>query len=369
MADTLRRQAATPSKLRNDIDFGRSDGVIARLRSEVDGQARLIRQQAAALAHSRKIFERASAAAKIGVWECSLLDQRLTWTDQVYEIFELPRRSRLFREQILEFYSPASLKALQEVRSKAIAERGGFSLDAEITTAKGRRRWMRLTATVECEDGAPIRIFGMKQDITEEKTLTERLRRLADFDALTGLANRSAFQAKLSSVEEHQADRVPFGALLLVDLDGFKQINDTFGHASGDEFLRKVAERLTNLCRDPDFVARLGGDEFAVLLRAHLGQDEIERVAGQIVEVLREPVEGYDWPFKVGASVGIARIDTSNPVELFKKADAALYAAKAAGRNTFRMFASVGFDAALMMPKAPRYSTMGSGDFTATRAS
>jgi diguanylate cyclase (GGDEF)-like protein len=370
MATPLRRQAApAQSKARDDIDLGRAAAEIARLRGELEGQARLISQQAAALAHSRKIFERASAAAKIGVWECNLPDQSLTWTDQVYKIFEIPRGSPLFREQILECYSPASLSALREVRSKAIAERGGFNLDVEITTAKGRRRWIRLTATVECENGVPVRIFGMKQDITEEKALYERLRYLADFDVLTGLANRSAFQTKLAGIEGRQGDQLPFGALLLVDLDGFKQINDTFGHASGDEFLKSVGERLANVCRDPDFVARLGGDEFAVLLRAHLSQDEIENVAGQIVEVLREPVEGYDWPFKVGASVGIARIDTSNPIELFKKADAALYAAKAAGRDTFRTFGSVGFDAALMTPNAPPYSAMAPRTFAVTRSS
>ena len=351
------------------MDLGRAAAEIARLRGELEGQARLIRQQTAALAHSRKIFERASAAAKIGVWECSLPDETLSWTDQVYEIFEIPRGSSLFREQILECYSPASLRALHDLRSKAIAERGGFNLDAEITTAKGRRRWIRLTATVECEDGAPVRIFGMKQDITEEKALYERLRYLADFDVLTGLANRSAFQAKLAGVEEHHTDQVPFGALLLVDLDGFKQINDTFGHAFGDEFLKSVAGRLMKVCCDPDFVARLGGDEFAVLLRTRPSHDEIEKIAGRIVEALREPVEGYGWPFKVGASVGIARIDTSNPVELFKQADAALYAAKAAGRDSFRTFGSVGFDAPPMTASAPPYNAMSAGAFTATRAS
>jgi diguanylate cyclase (GGDEF)-like protein len=323
------------------MDFGSAAAEIARLRAELEAQACLIRQQAASLAHSRKIFERASAAARIGVWECSLPDEKLSWTDQIYDIFEIPRGSVPDRQQILRYYSRDSLKTLQEVRSKAIAERGGFNLDAEITTAKGRRRWIRVTATVECEDGVVVRIFGMKQDITEEKTLYERTRYLADFDVLTGLANRSSFQAKLSGLDERQADGAPFSALLLVDLDGFKQVNDTFGHALGDECLKSVAERLANVCREPDFVARVGGDEFAVLLGARLSENEIEKVAEQIVEALRRPLDGRDWPFKVGASVGIALIDTSNPIELFKKADAALYAAKAAGRDTFRLFSSV----------------------------
>jgi diguanylate cyclase (GGDEF)-like protein len=349
MSATPRHHVASlePHVLR-DIDFGRSAVEIARLQGELEAQARLIRQQTASLAHSRKIFERASAAARIGVWECSLPDETLTWTDQVYEIFELPRDLTPVREQILKFYSPESLQTLEAARSKAIAERSGFILDAEITTAKGRRRWIRLTATVECENGAAVRIFGMKQDITEEKTLYERMRYLADFDVLTGVANRSSFQARLCGLEERQAEGAPLSALLLIDLDGFKQINDTFGHALGDEYLRSVAQRLTDVCHEPNFVARIGGDEFAVLLGPDLTQDEIEEIAGHIVEALREPMEGCDWPFKVGASVGIARVDTSNPVELFKKADAALYAAKAAGRNTFRMFSSLGSENARM---------------------
>jgi hypothetical protein len=248
-------------------DSSSATAEIARLRAELEAQACLIRHQAASLAHSRKIFERASAAAKIGVWECSLPDETLSWTDQVYDIFEIPRGSPPEREQILRYYSHDSLRTLQEVRSRAIAERGGFILDAEITTAKGRRRWIRVTATVECEDGVAVRIFGMKQDITEEKTLYDRTRYLADFDVLTGVANRGSFQARLSDIDERQADGASFGALLLIDLDGFKQINDTFGHALGDECLRSAAERLTNVCREHDFVARIGGDEFAVLLR------------------------------------------------------------------------------------------------------
>ncbi len=313
---------------------------IARLRAELHAQACIIRQQAKSLSHSRKIFERASAVARIGVWECSLPDETLSWSDQVYDIFEVPRGSVPDRNQILTYYSPDSLKALHEVRSRAIAELGGFTLDAEIVTAKGRPRWIRLTATVECEDGVAVRIFGMKQDITEQKILYDRTRYLADFDVLTELPNRSSFQSRLSVLGERRADGVPFSALLLVDLDGFKQINDTFGHAFGDECLKSAAERLRSVCRECDFVARIGGDEFAVLLGAGLNQDEIEKVAEQIVEALRKPMGGHDRPFKVGASVGIARIDDCEPVELFKKADAALYAAKASGRGVFRMFGS-----------------------------
>lgn len=322
-----------------------SDGEsVASLRAALDAQARVIREQAAALAHSRKIFDSASATARIGVWECNLADEALTWTDQVYDLFEIPRGAPLDRQHLLTFYTPQSLREMSEARDRAIAERSGFTLDAEIITASGRRRWMRLTATVECENGAPVRIFGMKQDITEEKLLSDRLRYLAEFDAMTGLANRSSFQVRLDRLNTGAAP--PFTALLLIDLDGFKQINDLFGHALGDECLKEVAARLKTVCRKTDFVARIGGDEFAVLANAGLAQGDIEVIAKRIVATVGQPIQRAGRSFKIGASVGIAHIDTDTIAELFTQADAALYAAKAAGRTTYRVFHQDMMDAA-----------------------
>ncbi|HEV2572496.1 MAG TPA: diguanylate cyclase [Beijerinckiaceae bacterium] len=312
--------------------------IITRLRAELETQTQFIREQSAALAHSRKIFDRASAAARIGVWECNLADEALTWTDQVYDLFELPRGAPLDRQNLLTFYTPESLRLLHERRGRAIAERGGFSLDAEIITAKGRHRWIRITATVECENGAPVRIFGMKQDVTEEKILSDRLRHLAEFDVMTGLANRTTFQAHLEALGKDEAAPAPFSALLLIDLDGFKQINDQFGHALGDECLKEAAQRLQTVCATARLVARIGGDEFAVLLDASLSDRAIETVAERIVAAIRQPIQRGLWSFKMGASVGIARIGTRQVSELFTQADAALYAAKAGGRDTFRVF-------------------------------
>jgi diguanylate cyclase (GGDEF)-like protein len=155
---------------------------------------------------------------------------------------------------------------------------------------------------------------------------------------MTGLANRSQFQSRLAQSREHGGEGKPIGALLLVDLDGFKQVNDTFGHAVGDECLKETAMRLARVCRDAELVARIGGDEFAVLAAAHLDRDAIERLAAEIVEIVGRPVDLCGRSFKIGASVGIALAEGREPSDLFKQADTALYAAKAGGRNTFRMF-------------------------------
>ncbi|MCA0048069.1 diguanylate cyclase [Mesorhizobium sp. B283B1A] len=307
---------------------------IARLKAEVAAQAALIARQDVSLAHSRKIFDRASVAARIGVWECSLPDEQLTWTDVVYDLFDLPRGSVLDRKAALECYPQSSRKVLETMRGRAIEERGGFTLDAEITTFAGRSRWIRITATVECEEGVPVRIFGMKQDITEEKILSDRMRYLAEFDAMPGLANRGRFQARLAHADESRA----LGALLLVDLDGFKAVNDTFGHVVGDECLKAAAERLAGGCGEAELVARVGGDEFAVLLGPHLDRSAVSSVARRLIEVMGKPLAVRGQSLRLGASIGIAFTDAGPPCDLFQHADTALYAAKAAGRNTFRIF-------------------------------
>lgn len=311
---------------------------IAALMAKLQAQEDLIRTQAAMLEHSRKIFARSSEAARIGVWECNLADHALTWTDMVYDIFEFPRGSVLDRDRTVACYTPASARELAVRRSKAIEDRTGFSLDAEIITANGNRRWMRITATVECENGEPVRIFGMKQDITQEKILADRTRYLAEFDEMTGLANRSQFQAVLSNMAARAAEERALGALLLVDLDGFKIVNDTYGHAAGDECLRETAERLRSVSGAAELVARIGGDEFALLLGAEHDLAVAAELARAIIDAVSQPVKRFGTTLQLGASVGIALFEPGATAHLFTRADSALYAAKAGGRNTFRIF-------------------------------
>jgi len=301
----------------------------------------LARKQAE-IEQNRRIFERASTAARIGVWECDLTrGNRLRWTDAVYDLFDLPRQSPVERDDILKLYDPASRLAIATHRERAIRDGTGFSIDVHFVTALGNDRWIRLTGEVETENGVPVRFFGMKQDITEEKALWDQTRYLAESDVMTGLANRSLFQATLSVIGAKNGGRGAVGALLLVDLDGFKQVNDTFGHALGDECLRQIALRLRDVCRTAILVARVGGDEFAVLMDDATGPDQARLLALAILQALSPPVLWGEYSFRIGASIGIAIPDASrqdNPSELFTQADIALYAAKAGGKNTFRIF-------------------------------
>jgi diguanylate cyclase (GGDEF)-like protein len=304
-----------------------SRATIARL-------ARALEQQRALTAQRLALFDRASRTARIGVWSCDLADQSLEWTDGVYDLFELPRGSALSRANTVDHYLPESRRVMEAARARAIADGTDFCVDVEILTARGARRWMRLTGNVEASDGVATRIFGMKQDITEEKLLADRTRYLAETDVMTGLPNRSQFQNRLADLDgaEHGA---PIAGMLLVDLDGFKDINDSHGHALGDECLREAAARLLACCGEAVLVARIGGDEFAVLLGA---RTDMAALAADIVQSVGKPYMRDGRPIALSASVGAAHYHGGTADELFTQADMALYAAKAAGRSTSRTY-------------------------------
>jgi two-component system, LuxR family, sensor kinase FixL len=156
----------------------RSPASISALSDEAALNARLVREQAAVIAHYKKMYDLSSALAKIGVWEFDLETEALTWTDGVYDLFELPRGAPVERPKIVQFYEEESRRQMERLRADAIRDGGSFTLDVRIRTAKGNDRWLRLTADVEQEAGRSIRIFGTKQDITEEKRAQQKVRSL-----------------------------------------------------------------------------------------------------------------------------------------------------------------------------------------------
>jgi diguanylate cyclase (GGDEF)-like protein/PAS domain S-box-containing protein len=181
---------------------------------------------------------------------------------------------------------------------------------------------------------------GITSDISELVDTRERLANLAYFDTLTGLPNRVLFQDRLRQAMIQTRREQAVMALVFVDLDNFKSVNDTLGHAIGDDLLIEVAHRLKDRVRESDTVARLGGDEFAIVLMDVKGPEEMVRVASQLVETLSVPyrLNGYD--VVGGASVGITFFpeDALTPEELLKNADVAMYRAKERGRNNFQFF-------------------------------
>lgn len=177
-------------------------------------------------------------------------------------------------------------------------------------------------------------------DITAQKIAEDELRYLANYDALTGLPNRALLMDRIyHGIDQAKRDKRSL-ALCFIDLDKFKQINDSLGHDVGDLLLKEVARRLTLTLRDSDTVARLGGDEFIVLLEGYKTTDNISHVARKMLTVVSEPMQLGTHTVGVSPSIGIAIYpdDAINAIELLKHADVAMYHAKEAGRNNFQFF-------------------------------
>ena len=190
------------------------------------------------------------------------------------------------------------------------------------------------------------------EDITEQRQAEARIQHLARHDALTDLPNRIEFLEQMARVEAG-LNRGEQAAVLYIDLDHFKAVNDTLGHAVGDEVIKQAAVRLWGTTRETDLLARLGGDEFALLLRPIEGSDLAAKVADRIVKAMRAPMNIGGQQIELGASVGIAvgPGDGTSTDQLVKNADLALYKAKSEGRSTYHFF-ETGMDAELQQRRS-----------------
>lgn len=311
---------------------------IKRLKQELAEKEKLIKEQAQTFSHYKKIYGQSSIVAQIGIWECALPTEELTWSDYTYDLFELPRGTRLDRSHTLACYTEVSRAELVKRRSDAIAARSGFTLEAEIITFGGKSRWIRITASIECQNDIPVRIFGMKQDITDQKLSFDHMMYLAEYDQMTGLANKSQFLLKLSSAIQGDQVASGHGYLLLIDLDGFKPINDEYGHIAGDECLKEISNRLKSINHSYKEIFRIGGDEFAIITSEIQDIKAVQKFAQRIIDCLSEPFIFEKQFLKLGASIGIARVAGDSVQDVFVNADTALYAAKAAGKATYRCY-------------------------------
>jgi len=200
-------------------------------------------------------------------------------------------------------------------------------------------QWLSIAA-VDGEHGAPRRFVGLVSDITERKSEEQRMRRLAHFDSLTGLPNRVLFLDRLQrSIARARRYRHKL-AILYLDLDNFKHINDRWGHAAGDEVLRVAASRMVKVLRISDTVSRRGGDEFVLILEQSEARESLVSICQKLLEEISQGIRFDSTTLRIDASIGMAMYpdDAEDPDALLAAADVALYEAKAAGKGCFRFF-------------------------------
>jgi diguanylate cyclase (GGDEF)-like protein/PAS domain S-box-containing protein len=290
-----------------------------------------------ALAEAEERFRQAFSNAPIGLALVSP-DGRFLQVNQALCDIVGHSREQLLTKTFQDITHPDDLEAdLEYVRQVLDGELRRYQLEKRYLHGSGRTVWINLSVSLVRDSKSKPRYFiSQIEDITERKETQKRLEYLADHDPLTGLFNRRRFDEELARQVAYSDRYGSTAAVLLLDLDNFKEVNDTLGHGTGDELLKGVVELLEGRLRKTDVVARLGGDEFAILL-AEADEEQARRLAEELVVAIREhPFVALGEEVRTTASIGVAPIDggrVSTPAGLLMDADLAMYEAKATGRD------------------------------------
>jgi diguanylate cyclase (GGDEF)-like protein len=300
--------------------------------------------------------------SRVGVWEYDIETEDLVWDDRMNEIYGLPadggpRNYGHWRDRL----HPDDFERASEDFRIAVDVTGSYHSDYRIVTPDGETRNVRAIGQVYKDPGATAKIVGVNWDVTMDVALSDRLKRAnrlsearnaeleaakasiehnALHDALTGLPNRRYLDDML---RRHAARCALSGrqlALLHIDLDRFKQINDTLGHHAGDAMLVHASEVLKSNIRAEDFVARIGGDEFVIVCTTDGDSRVLSELADRVIDTMRQPVnyEGHECRFGVSVGIAVEAGAPINPRQLLINADIALYRAKSRGRNRYEFF-------------------------------
>ncbi len=299
-----------------------------------------LRLEQEARRRERQLLDRVSEIGNIGGFELHVKSGELFFTDQSYRILGADPAARLSASTVVGLYAPESQSMVREAVRNAIITGGPFDFELELTHSSGRRLWIRLQGEAEMQNRRCVRLFGTLQDVSERRAAQARISHLAHYDALTGLPNRVLFGDRASvAIARARRNHIPL-ALLYIDLDNFKNVNDSLGHAAGDLLLKEVARRFVGCVRASDTVCRQGGDEFLVLLPEIRNPEDAGVIAQKLLHSLEAPVSLPGMEAAVGCSVGIALLGEqgSDLDTLLRNADTAMYEAKSAGRRRYRFF-------------------------------
>ncbi len=244
--------------------------------------------------------------------------------------------------QLMGHSLPATLGGNSVLGRTLLARQPFANLEMELKTRRGTR-WISLSGDPIIDMSGQFQGFrGVGSDITEVRRTQERLTNLANMDVLSGLPNRGRVRQLLGeALSTAQSSNVPC-AIMFLDLDGFKPVNDTFGHPKGDAVLKSVSQRLVREVGDSGHVGRMGGDEFAIVIRDGQSRKKVQHLAGRIIGAVAEPYHIDKAEIRIGVSIGCAfgPIDGQSVDDLIQKADLALYQAKGQGRGTCCYFSA-----------------------------
>ena len=315
---------------------------------------RRLQQTLAGLADSERRLSDAQRLAHVGNWQWLREADQMLWSEEAFRILGYhPGELEPSWEALRAAVHPEDRAQLDKTLEDALVAHGGWKLEHRLQTASGSLRFVQHQGAVDVDPlTAEKRVLGTLQDVTERRSSEEKIRRLAFYDSLTGLPNRRLLRDRLErTLRFAEEDRTKV-ALLFIDIDRFKWVNDSLGHAAGDRLLSEVAERLVDSLRLGDgvfrtvehgsthFLSRVGGDEFVVMLVLSEDPEDAAKVSRRILSRLAEPLVLDGREIAVTASIGIAVYpnDATDVDTLMRHADAAMYHAKSSGRNRYQFY-------------------------------
>jgi diguanylate cyclase (GGDEF)-like protein/PAS domain S-box-containing protein len=281
-----------------------------------------------------------SAAMTASMDGIGILDDRLEFTyanDSLARLFGYPAPQDMLGRSLCDLYEPHEQVRLITSIVPLVRERGRWRGEATGLRADGSSFPQEISLSAIASDGSTVCVV---RDITERTYAEEQIKHLAYHDALTNLPNRLLFKDRLSVALSHAHREGASLAVLFLDLDRFKVINDSLGHNIGDQLLQAVATRVAACVRESDTVARLGGDEFTILLPRLQRSQDVAPIAGKIIDAVRYPfhIEGREFYITTSIGISVYPEDGSDAETLIKNADTAMYQAKELGRDNYQLF-------------------------------
>jgi len=338
-AETLLRAIRAAGERRRLVVENRQ--LLVRLQQVNTRLEATVRERTTELQADRERLAEAQRLARLGSWEWDLRTKTLAASTELRRLLLLDEGDQPSTTGNLFAHVVPEDMAFAEARvGDAVQRIGPFSFEVRVRLPDGGIRWLGVQGRVEVDaTGEPARLIGTSQDITDRKRSEAELAHQALHDQLTGLPNRALLLDRLEQAL-HQARRARrLVAVLFLDLDRFKLVNDSRGHAAGDELLMAVAARLRSILRPLDSVARFGGDEFVMVCHDVAAVDDVLHLAGRVTDALGRPFPLSGDSMFLGVSIGIAVSDgTATAAELLRDADAAMYRAKDRGRARCEFF-------------------------------
>jgi diguanylate cyclase (GGDEF)-like protein/PAS domain S-box-containing protein len=302
-----------------------------------------VEQRTASLQEATNLLKEAQRIGQMGHWEWDIPGGTLRWSEEVYRLFgQSPEMLPPSYDAFLQAVHPDDRDKVVTAVEQALIQ-GSYQISHRVLWPDGSIRLMQEMGRVTYgEDDRPLRMLGTVQDITEAQRLQQQLWDMAHHDTLTGLPNRNLLFDHLKQAIALAQRQEGALAVALLDLDRFKEANDSLGHAAGDRLLVEVANRLRNAVRQSDVVARFAGDEFVAIFPAVGTPEQVGVILDKVLASLEAPCQlnGTEW--RISASIGVAFYprDGQDAEALLQAADEAMYAVKQAGRNGYRTYSA-----------------------------